>query len=103
MSDLFELATDSAKRSVRHLKNAARKLEIASAIIKYGIKTHCGKDGPIETKWLAVAPFDKNDPRDCARLMLDECRLLDEAGRVCEGRTQYEAVMGLSSKLDGMK
>lgn len=75
---------------------------MASWMIKYGIKTHSGK-GPGKTKWTAVAPFNKNDTRDCARLMLDECRLLDEAGRVAEGRTEYQAVKALVYMLEGAK
>jgi hypothetical protein len=78
-----------------------REIGVVTAHLKaaHGIRTHFSpyNDSP----WMAVAPFDANDPRDLAAIMAQECRLLDEAGRVFEARTQLLAVRGLIRLLEG--
>ena len=67
---------------------------IAELKSKYGIRTSSNK-GRGTTKWLAIAPFDANDARSLEAIYADECRTLDEAGRMQLGSTEREAVIKL--------
>ena len=87
-------------RKVEHRKLLAdlskRRAELEALKLKHRILTHRSRYSDLP--WLAVQT-EVGETRDIGTLMAEECRLLDEAGKTFEAKTEFAAVEGLIDQL----